>query len=145
MASITKSALTRPIAWTAAASPRSLFLLWAHLFFGIWLLCLGLSKLIGGPVGTVAWMRSEFAETWVPAALVTVLGWIIIVMENVVGVWLLAGVRARWAWIAAGKLLFLLIMGKTILGEYGTVADNWLYLILILACAALSGPDDAER
>jgi len=132
-----------PLRWVREASPKALFLGGAHLYFGLWILYLGLSKLFGGPAGTVEWMQSQFAETWVPAALVAVLAWAIIALENIVGIWLITGIRARWAWIFAADLLFLLAMGKTVLGDFATVADNWFYLALALVAASLSGSGSA--
>jgi len=117
---------------------RDLFLFGARLSFGCWLTYVGLMKWLGGPVGFIGYIVGTFEKTWVPELLATGLGWIIIIAEPVIGLWLLAGIKPRWAWIGTAKLMFLVMFGKTILQDFATVANNWQYLVLALACAALT-------
>ena len=123
---------------------RELFLFGARWGFGFWLLYVGASKWMGGPGGFVGYISSSFAETWAPAALLVVLGWVIIIAEPLVGLWILTGRAAKLAWIAAAKLMFILMFGQTMLQQYATVANNWQYCILCLACAALTECDSKE-
>ena len=116
---------------------HELFLLGARLCFGAWLLYLGITKWTGGAGGFVGYLENEFASTWLPGFLVTVTGWLILLAEPVVGLWLLVGKCQRWAWLAATLLMFILMFGQTLLQKYDVVANNWQYLILALACAAL--------
>lgn len=110
--------------------------------FGGWLFFVGVSKLVGGAPGFVGYVESEFAQTWLPAVVTTISGWVIVIGEPVIGGWLLLGKRQRLAWLCAALLMFLLMLGKTILRDFSTVADNWQYLFLCLIGAALA---EAER
>ncbi|MFM1846929.1 MAG: hypothetical protein RL417_403 [Pseudomonadota bacterium] len=121
---------------------RECFLGSVRLFFGGWLLFVGLSKVLGGPAGFVGYIESEFAATWLPGALVALLAWVILVAEPLVGGWLLVGKRQRLAWLCAAALMFLLMIGKTILRDFATVANNWQYLVLCLAAAAWTRADE---
>ena len=126
---------------TLKLTGTDLFLFGARWAFGFWLLYVGATKWLGGPAGFVGYISSSFAETWAPAILLTVLGWIIIVAEPVIGLWLMIGRAAKLAWLAAAKLMFILMFGQTMIQEYGTVANNWQYFFLCLACAALTECD----
>lgn len=109
--------------------------------FGAWLFFVGVSKFVGGAAGFVGYVESQFAQTWLPPLLTTISGWVILVAEPLVGAWLLLGRRVRLAWLAGAALMFLLMFGKTILRDFPTVADNWQYLLICLAGAALAEPE----
>jgi len=121
---------------------REFFLFGLRLSFGFWILYVGLGKWLAGPAGFIGYIVNQFNETWVPELLSSGLGWIIIIAEPLVGLWLLAGVKQRLAWVAASKLMFLLMFGKTILGDYATVANNWQYLVIAIAAAAWTKPEE---
>jgi hypothetical protein len=55
---------------------------------------------------------------------------------------ILFGRRARLVWTLTSLLMFLLTIGQTILMKPEVIA-NWQFLVLTLACAALSDPDQA--
>ena len=118
--------------------PATWFVQGARITFGTWLLYTGLWKWISGPTGFVAWIVSDFSKTWSPEILNTTLAWTILVAEPAFSLWILSGFKARLAWTATAALLFMLTFGKTLQGDFATVANNWQYLILALACAALS-------
>ena len=120
--------------------PREFFLFYARMAFGGWLLYVGAMKWIGGAGGFVGYIGSQFAETWVPMPLVAGLGWFIIIAEPLFGLWLLSGKTPRLAWAATADLMFVLMMGQTILKQFPTVANNWQYVVFAAACAALSSP-----
>ena len=117
--------------------PREFFLQGARLAFGIWLLYAGLSKWFGGPENFVGFITTEFGKTWSPEPLNTALAWLIIVAEPVVALWLLSGIRQRCAWTSAALLMFLLMIGITILRK-PEVIQNFQYFLFCLACAAWS-------
>lgn len=101
-------------------------------FFGFWIAYVGISKwLLFGPLAFQAHLSSEFASTWLPATLVSISGWIILVAEPLLGIWLLSGIAVRLAWIAGSLLMFLLTFGMTVKMDPG-VSDNWFYLVLCL-------------
>ncbi len=111
-----------------------------RLFFGLWLLYVGASKwLVLGANSFVAMIVSDFDKTWSPHSLNAILAWIIIIAEPALAILILSGFKARAAWMLTACLMFLLLMGQTILMK-GDVLSNWMYVILTLVCAALSDP-----
>ncbi|MFN8388771.1 MAG: DoxX family membrane protein [Bdellovibrionota bacterium] len=126
---------------------RDYFLFGMRLAFGIWLLYVGLFKWFGmGPTAFVGFISSDFEKTWSPAALNTALAWLILLAEPVAGLLLLAGIRPRLSWSLTALLMFLLVIGQTMLMKPDVIA-NWQYFVLTLVCAALSEESntDAER
>ncbi len=120
---------------------RKFFLLGMRICFGLWLLYVGLTKwIVFGPTGFVAMITGQFDTTWSPHALNAFLAWLIIVAEPVLALCILSGQRQRVMWSLTAGLMFLLTIGQTILMKPDVIA-NWQYLVLTLACAALSDPD----
>ena len=120
---------------------RRFFLFGIRLFFGAWLLYVGLSKWIFmGPGTFVGYIAAQFDKTWSPHVLNVSLAWLIIVAEPVLAVLILSGRKARLVWTLTSLLMFLLTIGQTILMKPDVIA-NWQFLALVLLCAALSDPD----
>ncbi|MBI3291970.1 MAG: DoxX family membrane protein [Elusimicrobia bacterium] len=120
---------------------RRFFLCGMRLFFGSWLLYVGLSKWIFmGPGTFVGYITAEFDKTWSPHVLNVLLGWLIIAAEPVLAVLILSGREARKVWTLTALLMFLLTIGQTILMKPDVIA-NWQFLALTLLCAALSDPE----
>lgn len=123
---------------------RRFFLCGMRLFFGLWFLYAGLAKwLFIGPNEFVGYITSDFDKTWSPHLLNVLLAWLIIIAEPVLAIFILSGKKARMAWMLTSFLMFLLLMGQTILMK-PTVIDNWQFLILTLFCAAWSEPDECQ-
>ena len=119
---------------------RRFFLCGMRLFFGLWLLYVGLVKWISiGPNNFVGFIAADFDKTWSPHVLNVALAWLIIIAEPVLAVLILAGMKARIVWSLTALLMFLLTIGQTILMKPDVIA-NWQYLVLTLVCAALSDP-----
>jgi uncharacterized membrane protein YphA (DoxX/SURF4 family) len=118
------------------------FFLWGmRLFFGLWLLYVGLAKWIFmGPDTFVGFITAEFEKTWSPHILNILLAWLILIAEPVLAVLILSGKQARKVWTLTSVLMFLLTFGQTILMKPDVIA-NWQFLVLVLLCAALSDPD----
>ncbi len=116
---------------------KEFFLRGARLAFGIWLLYVGLDKWMGGASNFVGYITSEFANTWSPKELNTILAWVILIAEPAIGLWLIIGKCQRMAWAAAAKLMFLLMFGLTILHKPDTV-HNFEFFVFCLTCAALA-------
>jgi uncharacterized membrane protein YphA (DoxX/SURF4 family) len=121
------------------------FFLWGiRIFFGFWLLYVGLSKWIFmGPDIFVGYITSQFDKTWSPHFLNVLLAWLIMCAEPVLAVLILSGRKARKVWLLTSLFMFLLAFGQTILMKPEVIA-NWQYLVLTLACAALSDPESPE-
>lgn len=120
---------------------RRFFLFGVRLFFGLWLLYVGLSKWIFiGPAVFVGLIADQFDKTWSPHVLNVSLAWLILFAEPVLALLILSGKKARMVWTLASLFMFLLTIGQTILMKPDVMA-NWEYLVLVLLCAALSDPD----
>lgn len=119
---------------------RKFFLCGMRLFFGVWFLYVGASKWIFmGPDTFIGYITAEFDKTWSPHMLNVLLGWIIIVAEPVLALWILSGRKARAAWMMTAMLMFLLLFGQTMLMKPEAIY-NWMYVLLTLVCAAMSEP-----
>lgn len=124
---------------------RRFFLLGMRLFFGVWLLYVGLMKwLVLGSAVFVGYITSQFDKTWSPHMLNVLLAWTIMTAEPVLATFLLSGKKPRLAWTLLSLLMFLLAIGQTILMKPEVIA-NWHYVVLTLVCAALSGPENREK
>jgi len=136
---------TKGVCNLGKCSGRELFLCSTGLLFGLWLLYLGAMKWIGGPGMFVGYIGTTFADTWLPGIMVTLTAWVILVAEPLLGLWLISGKCARCAWLATAGLMFMLAFGQTVLQQHATVANNWQFVILALACAALSDSTCCEK
>jgi len=124
---------------------RRFFLCGIRLLFGLWFLYVGLSKWISfGPAAFVGMITTEFDKTWSPHFLNAVLAWVILVAEPALALLILSGWKARLVWWLTALLMFQLTMGQTILMKPDVIA-NWEYLVLALACAALSDPEVHQK
>ena len=122
---------------------RRFFLCGMRLFFGSWLLYVGLSKwILMGPHAFVGYITAEFDKTWSPHILNVILAWLIMTAEPVLAILILSGKKARRVWTLTALLMFLLTIGQTILMKPDVIA-NWQFLVLTLLCAALSDPDES--
>lgn len=120
--------------------PRKFFVFGARIFFGIWLLYGGLYKwIVMGPGTFVGYITAEFDQTWSPHFLNVLLSWVILLAEIILPLWILSGKLHRLAWSLAALLMFMLVLGQSLLMKPDVIA-NWQYLILTLVCAALSEP-----
>lgn len=123
---------------------RRFFLFCTRIFFGLWLLYVGLIKWIAfGPENFVGAITTDFDKTWSPHLLNVALAWLIIIAEPVLALFILSGKKARAAWFLTSLLMFLLVMGQTILMKPDVIA-NWQYLVLTIVCAALSDPEECR-
>jgi uncharacterized membrane protein YphA (DoxX/SURF4 family) len=105
-----------------------------RLFFGLWLLYVGLMKWIQiGPQTFVGFIAADFDKTWSPHILNVVLAWVILFAEPVLALFILSGKKARFAWMLTSLFMFMLTIGQTILMKPDVIA-NWQYLVLTLAC-----------
>jgi len=120
------------------------FLCGMRLFFGLWLLYVGLSKwLIMGPDTFVGFITVQFDKTWSPHLLNVLLAWLIMTAEPILALLILSGKQKRKVWTLTALFMFMLAFGQTILMKPEVIA-NWQYLVLILVCAALSDPDESR-
>jgi len=125
-----------------SSSPRQFFLCGVRFAFGIWLLYAGLAKWLAiGPENFIGYITNDFDKTWSPHALNVVLAWVILVAEPALALLLLAGKCPRKVWGLIALLMYMLLIGQTILMK-PDVVNNWQFFLLALGCAALSGPPE---
>ena len=120
------------------ADSKELFLFSLRWSFGFWFLFIGLSKWFKGADKFVGYITSEFSTTFLPEALVHFTGWIILILEPLLGLLLMIGFFPRATWLVTAKLLFILMLGKSILGDHQTVSNNWFYIVLALGAGSFS-------
>jgi len=124
---------------------RRYFLLLMRVFFGLWLLFAGLNKWIPkGPAPFIEQTQTMFADAWPPRWLITILAWLIAISEVVLALLILSGWKPRLIWSLTAALMFMLMMGLSIL-MLPNAADNWQFIVLASVCAALSGPCFCRR
>ena len=120
---------------------RRFFLCGMRIYFGSWLLYVGLVKWIQiKPAAFVGFIVADFDKTWSPHPLNVLLAWLILIAEPVLALLILSGKKPRIVWTLTAWLMFLLTIGQTILMKPDVIA-NWHFLIFTLACAALSDPE----
>lgn len=126
-------------------APRDYFLLLLRTFFGTWLLYLGISKWIFvGSTNFVSYITTEFNATWSPPSFNLAIAWIILIAEPLLGALLLLGKKLRCVWTLTALLMFVLMMGQSVLQKFDVVANNWIYLFISLVAAALSEEPTAK-
>jgi uncharacterized membrane protein YphA (DoxX/SURF4 family) len=124
---------------------KDLFVLSSRLLFGAWLLYLGLSKIfILGPETFVGYINAEFAKTWSPPVLTTLLAWLILIAEPILGALLILGRKLRCVWMLTALLMFTLMFGQTLLQKFDVVFNNWAYTIFCIACASMAKKEDSS-
>ena len=120
---------------------RKFFVFGIRIFFGTCLLYAAIMKwFVMGPNTFVGFITAEFDKTWSPHVLNVALAWLIMIAELVLSVLILSGKKPRLVWTLTTLLMFLLVLGQSILMKPEVIA-NWQYLVLTLTCAALSDPD----
>jgi len=109
---------------------------WVSVFlraaFGSLFLIAAISKLPGGVAGTVGYYTSLFEHSLLPQFLVTLHASVIMVVEFVLGAWLLSGYRLALAWKASALVLLSLAAGMVFAGKYDVASSNYIYLALSL-------------
>lgn len=92
-------------------------------------LVFGIGKLVRY-TDTLDFISAGFIETWLPHWLVITSAGLIPIVETLVGLSLVLGLRYRWGLIAMGSLMALLMFGLAVQGNHEVVARNSVYLII---------------
>ncbi len=90
-------------------------------------------KFQGGLDGVVAAFEGMFQGTWLPMPLVKLHARVTPWAELLIPIWLIAGFRLRWAWLFTGLFLVSLGFGMVVAKQGPTAADNYSYLLLVIA------------
>ena len=88
-----------------------------------------------GPESIVVLFQSAFKDTWLPMRLVTLHARCVPWIEAGLVVWLIVGLRLRWAWIVAALFLTSLAFGMLVVEKGGVAASNFNYVLI--CCAGL--------
>lgn len=95
----------------------------------------GIHKFIDGIDGVVMYFESTFKETWLPLVPVKIYGRLLAYIEVLIALWLLTGIRLRAAWVFTALVLVTLFFGMAVAKQYGTAANNMLYIVV--ACLGI--------
>ncbi len=91
------------------------------------------NKFSGGLTSITNIFSYILAQTGLPQSLVTQVEKILPYTELGMGVWLITGIKLRWAWFFSGILMVTLCFGLLMAEDYARVADNFHYLLIIAA------------
>ena len=107
-----------------------------RLAYGILRFTLGLNILLHGltRIGTLSGFADGlvegFADTILPAAVVHVSAYVIVLAEVLIGALLTVGYRTRGALVAGGLLMAALVFGTALRQEWGTLGTQMLYALI---------------
>lgn len=113
---------------------------WVRIAFAAVLVLYGIGKVQAGVGASAAGIAGGFAGTWVPAILASGFAYALPLLEIFIGGWLLVGLGACRALLAATLLVGALLAGTTVLGDSAAVAQNLFYIALLAALSAVA-PD----
>jgi hypothetical protein len=109
---------------------------WVSVFLraslGSLFLSAAIAKLPGGIAGTVGYYSKLFEHSLLPSFLVTAHASVIMLVELLLGLWLLSGYRLALAWKAAAAVLLSLAVGMLFAGKTDVASDNYVYVVLAL-------------
>lgn len=108
----------------------------ASLFLGA-----AIIKVKGGISGNIDYYLSIFKDSDFPIFLVKFHASIIMIVEFALGIWLLAGVKLKFAWLASALTLISLAFGMIFVYKFETVSDNYIYVVISMLGYLLSSYD----
>lgn len=81
---------------------------------------------------TLDFISAGFIETWLPHWLVLTAAGLIPIVETLIGLSLILGLKYRWGLVALGALMAILVFGLAVQGNHEVVARNLLFLIIAI-------------
>lgn len=90
----------------------------------------GITRLPNLP-GFARAMSDGFENTWMPVQLAYITGFIIPIIESILGLALLAGFKLRATLLVAGALMCMLHFGKGLQQSWDILADQLIYAVVI--------------
>jgi len=90
----------------------------------------GVGKIGPGISATVDGFVAMFADTWIPTFMIVGYAGSIMIIELLLGVWLISGFKLKWAWIASGLLLISLALGMLVIKKTDVAGTNFNYLLI---------------
>ncbi|MEM1044279.1 MAG: DoxX family protein [Bacteroidota bacterium] len=110
-----------------------------RLAYGVLRLTLGVNILLHGLVrvgnlgGFADGLAEGFSETILPAPLVRLSAYGIVIAEVGIGALLTVGLWTRWALVAGGLLMTVLVFGTALRQDWGTLGSQMVYAFLYFA------------
>lgn len=120
----------------------SLMSLILRLAIGSLFLGTAIIKVKGGIDGSITYYMSMFDKSIFPIPLVKFHASIIMLVEFILGAWLLSGVKLREAWIASAVTFITLAFGMIFVYKFEVVSDNYIYVVISTLGIFLSGYDN---
>lgn len=108
----------------------SLISLILRISIGLLFLGAAIIKVQGGIDGSIAYYMSMFKESIFPEFLVKIHASMIMFLEFALGLWLLSGLKLKYAWIASALTLISLAFGMIFVYKFDVVSDNFIYVLI---------------
>lgn len=83
--------------------------------------------------GVVQYFQTTFKDAWLPPLLVEFHARLTPVIETIIPLWLITGIRLKAGWIITTLFAVSLAFGMAVVRQYGTAANNYFYVLLCLA------------
>lgn len=111
---------------------------------GVLFLFFGLNKFLGegGVLAAIDGLSAPFRDTYLPMFLVHPFAHAIPFAEVVLGPLLIVGLVTRAALLGSGVFMIVLTAGAAVLGRPDTVANNMLYVLMIVAALWFAAQDN---
>ncbi|MBS1523852.1 MAG: DoxX family membrane protein [Bacteroidetes bacterium] len=104
---------------------------------GINLFMHGLVRIKKGDRIFIDSLLKEFAQSGLPVSLLTIFGAMLPYTELIIGLMLIAGLLTQSVLIAGCLLMFVLLIGKSLVADWGIVTFQMLYILIY--CILLGG------
>lgn len=100
---------------------------------GINMIMHGAVRIFGDYTGFVSWVTNEFSGTILPGGLIYLIGWAIPPVEFLIGISLFLGLFTTVGLVVAGIHMAILVFGMSLISNWGTVANQMLYVFAFSA------------
>jgi len=112
-------------------SNKRLALFFLRFVTGINFLMHGAVRVLGDYSGFASGMVDDFSDTFLPTFSVKLLAYTIPIIELVVGIILITGIKLRLGLVLGFLLMATLIFGMSLLQQWGVVGTQMLYLFAL--------------
>ena len=118
-----------------ASEPRASDAVWAYtilrLSFGANIMLHGVSRLFAGHAAFLAYLNHYFEKApLIPASLLPTFAWVLPPVETTLGLLLLLGLWTRFALIAGGLVLTMLVIGTNLAQDWNVAGLQLIYAFL---------------
>ncbi len=89
----------------------------------------GAVRVFGDYAGFVSWVTQTFEGTILSGGLATAYGWVIPLVELILGILLITGLGTKWTLVTGELFMATLIFGMTLKQNWDTVAFQMIYAL----------------